>query len=291
MLKLAHLSDLHFFCWPSRVSDYFSKRILSTMNHCFARSFSFSRDHLDALKTQLLLLDIEELWISGDLSVSGLPEEFAAASSWLDSFSQRGIRVRLIPGNHDHRGKRSDFFSIFSPYFSSFPKGPSQELSPFSLEKDRLCALHLSDSWSLLMIDLASEEKERQMGHFTLKDEELLRQALLDLASRNVAILCHFPLISNETIRRQLKRRQVLLTLLKEYPNVRLYLHGHTHLQKLIKQERIIHANAGATGSYKGSFNIFSLSEKKVIGDCYCLSKKNNKVEWALIKHQAFSLA
>lgn len=75
MLRIAHLSDIHF-----------------GGENVAAVSAAF--DLLTAAPPDLTVL-------SGDLTVAGARHEFAAARDWVEGLTGRGVRVLALPGNHD----------------------------------------------------------------------------------------------------------------------------------------------------------------------------------------------
>lgn len=286
MLRIAHLSDLHFFKMSTNIKDYFPANLLTNLNHLFVRRWFFRSDHLIELAEKLIHLDIQEVWVSGDLSVSGHPEEFILARNWLSLFKERGITVRLIPGNHDYRGYVKEFFSIFE----SIADFKTEEISKYHLEKDNITAFHLNEQWSIILLDTTIEPRWKRMGKFSKHHMNHLLTLLNKLKTRHVAVMCHFPLLSNEKKHRLLEGRDLLLRVLKQYPNVQLYVNGHTHLQNISQKEGIILANSGTSRGVLGTFNILDLADNKVATQSYRLSLTSSKIEWKLRKQHAFSL-
>lgn len=74
-LRLAHLSDIHF-----------GGENRPAVEAAF--------DWLTATPPDLTIL-------SGDLTVAGAEPEFALACDWVEQLSGRGVRLLLLPGNHD----------------------------------------------------------------------------------------------------------------------------------------------------------------------------------------------
>jgi len=75
MLRIAHLSDIHF-----------GGENVAAVDAAF--------DLLTAAPPDLTVL-------SGDLTVAGARHEFAAARDWVEGLTGRGVRVLALPGNHD----------------------------------------------------------------------------------------------------------------------------------------------------------------------------------------------
>lgn len=75
MLRIAHLSDIHF-----------------------------GGENVDAVDAAFALLTASPpdlTVLSGDLTVAGARHEFAAARDWVEGLSGRGVQTLALPGNHD----------------------------------------------------------------------------------------------------------------------------------------------------------------------------------------------
>jgi 3',5'-cyclic AMP phosphodiesterase CpdA len=92
-VHIVHLSDLHFATHP------FLKKIV------FGGMYGQDSDALDALQTQLASLEIDFLFITGDLSTWGDERSLADSTSFIRYLSQQlnlgEEQVCRIPGNHD----------------------------------------------------------------------------------------------------------------------------------------------------------------------------------------------
>ena len=100
MMRVAHLTDIHWQCRPP-LSSLWGKRLLGSANLYLAGR----RHHFDeAVQTRLVEHVVEQdpdlVIITGDLTAQALPAEFEKARDALDPILQR-FPTFIIPGNHD----------------------------------------------------------------------------------------------------------------------------------------------------------------------------------------------
>ena len=75
MARIAHLSDIHFGAHDPRIVDA-------------------ATAWLEERRPDLVI-------ISGDLTQRARVEQFRAASAWLNRLRAAGLKLLVIPGNHD----------------------------------------------------------------------------------------------------------------------------------------------------------------------------------------------
>lgn len=225
-MKLAHLSDLHFSNWDWKLSQFFSKRWLGNLNYLLRRRNTFVHERLGHLPSLFKELGITHVLITGDLTTTSSPAEFEKAQEFVQSL---GIEVFCIPGNHDqytteaHRSQR--FYNYFSDRFDND--------SPYNLKDHGMTVKELSPEWSLVALDTAlATPYFFSTGRFSEVAEKNLTEYLSNLPShKQVLLVNHFPFFEHENYRKRLERGNVLRKILEQFPQVKLYCHGHTHRQ------------------------------------------------------------
>jgi 3',5'-cyclic AMP phosphodiesterase CpdA len=105
MLTLAHVSDPHLPPLP-RVAwrQIANKRLLGYLSWHRRRKHEHRAEVLDALLRDLETVAPDQICVTGDLTNIGLPEEYAAAATWLARLGRicgRTGDVSVVPGNHD----------------------------------------------------------------------------------------------------------------------------------------------------------------------------------------------
>jgi 3',5'-cyclic AMP phosphodiesterase CpdA len=121
-LRIAHVSDIHFWRYALNPLRLLSKRMLGTASLLLGRARRFRIERVPELVSAVLSLNADHLLITGDLTTTALPGEFRAARTALAEWLADPERVTILPGNHDrytigaHRTRRFEqFFGAFAP--------------------------------------------------------------------------------------------------------------------------------------------------------------------------------
>lgn len=268
MPRIAHISDLHFSHITLNPLQFFSKRWVGNGNLIFSRKRSFSETLLHPLPHLFQKLKVDYIFITGDVSTTGLEKEFQKAKHFLSELSVGSKKLLLLPGNHDHYTKRDFHRKLFYRFFENDtpPKsGVSHE--NLSLGKDQIELRPLFGSWWYLAIDtVIATSLISSQGLFSEQLEEKLQKILQDFPKdQKILFLNHFPFFQFDQPRRVLLRGLSLGSLLQKTPQVRLYLHGHTH-RHCIADLRcanfpIILDSGSSTMLSRPSFNLLDLEE------------------------------
>jgi 3',5'-cyclic AMP phosphodiesterase CpdA len=102
-VTIAQLTDIHV--WDDadlHPLDFVTKRATGWFNHRFKRRREYDRRILEAAVATVIDAQPDLVVVSGDLSNLGLPSEYAAARRVLQPIADAGIRITVIPGNHDY---------------------------------------------------------------------------------------------------------------------------------------------------------------------------------------------
>ncbi|WP_181860286.1 metallophosphoesterase family protein [Candidatus Similichlamydia laticola] len=226
-LCFAHLSDLHFFSTEWNLALFSSPRARSFLAQLHALLPFSSRKQFpghakilsEFLKNHSPPLDF--ILISGDLTTKGSAKECALARSWLKTTDP--IPKIIIPGNHD----------VFQKGEKQFPFETLLLLNGFGFDpkefSEKSCTLlTLPQGWRFLLLDLTHPKIGHAQGLFS-KELEKQVDKILAASSGPCIVSGHFPLYGGRTKIRSLLRHQELLQCLLQHPQVKLYLHGHTH--------------------------------------------------------------
>lgn len=226
-LRIAHISDPHFTSLSWKPQDWLCKRVLAQLNYLFTRSggFTEARQSLpDYLKDQ----NIDAVIVSGDLTTSGTDAECKQALKWLERFNF-AKKVLSVPGNHDAytaRPQNSGYFSQLADLHLALSK--RQEKLLFH---KRLTYCHLNENWLWVGIDLCLPTSWiSSQGLFDHDLEKNLENFLSEQSPQtNILLTGHFPYHPRSQKKYELLRKEAFQKLLERFPNVKLYLHGHTH--------------------------------------------------------------
>ncbi|MGE0199238.1 MAG: metallophosphoesterase [Simkaniaceae bacterium] len=288
MVRIAHLSDLHFSKYSWDLAQLFSKRWIGNLNLLLGRGDQFLNERPFTLLETLKEMQVTHVIISGDLTTTSYKKEYLLAQAFVETLKKEGMQVFLIPGNHDHYTKKADRTKAFYHYFPSKYTHASGEIDQFSLSEHGVTTCPLTDGWRLVLLDttvatpLTSSE-----GFFSPVVEKNLTHllSLID-PEEKILLVNHFPFFQHDKPKRRLERGQALQTLIASHPNIHLYLHGHTHrrtIADLRPNGLPLILDSGSTGHQSGSWNLLQLQ-----GNRLNLSVFQWKEKWNLIHHQPF---
>lgn len=267
--RIAHISDLHFSKVSFDPGQFFSKRWLGNGNLLIFRKKRFAHEEIDSLLHQFKREGVQLVVVTGDLTSTAQKSEFELAQTFLNRLKNANLDLLVVPGNHDHYTKRAFATKRFYRYFS---KPLLQELpcSSWSLEEHGIAVQPLKNSWWAVSLDTAlATSLFSSQGLFSQEHEQRLHEALSQIPpDQNIVVINHFPLFSNESFRKQLLRSEELKKVLKQFPHVRLYLHGHTHRRSLADLRSLqlpIVADAGSIGMRPSpSWNLLQLDKQSL---------------------------
>lgn len=270
-MKIAHLSDIHFFKYEITLGTLFSKRLLGTLNYYFNRkSHTLEFDPFE-LPRFLKEKEVTHLVITGDFTTTSTEAEFEIASKFIKEFENQGFRIFLIPGNHDCYTKSSEKQKRFYKYL------------PASLElrEEGLSYLDFGGGYKCITLDttIATPYWSSQ-GLFSERLERKLQQMLKNIPKEQpLIVMNHFPVFQgNRPQRHQMKRFESLRAILEEHPNIMLYLYGHTHKSEFSSSHPLMINSGSLTLSKQGSFHLMDLSPTHLEVETYNYMNQTWKV-------------
>lgn len=280
-MRFAHISDLHFGSTTLSPFQFFSKRWLGNFNYLLKRKKHFCYNRLIELIDLFKANEITHIIITGDLSVTSRRKEFKMAKRFLDLLKKEGFVVFTIPGNHDNYTKasyrRKRFYRFFEPHF--------HQECPYNLRDHKVSYTKLKEGLWLMGLDTAvATSWISSEGYFSPKAEENLEKALKEIPKTDRIILInHYPFFQNDPKKKQLVRAPLLKKLIGKFPNIFLYLHGHTHRQivaDLRGSDLPIISDSGSTPLIKdGACHLFSFEDNQIQLDVFRYNDNWNKSE------------
>lgn len=158
MARIAHLSDIHFGANDQRIVDA-------------------ATAWLEERRPDLIV-------ISGDLTQRARVDQFRQAAAWLNRLRTAGLKLLVIPGNHDV--PLYDVVRRFARPLARYKRYISNDLCPF-FEDGEVAILGLNTARSLTIKD----------GRINHDQMDMLRQRLAQVAPDKTRILVtHHPLFS-----------------------------------------------------------------------------------------------
>jgi 3',5'-cyclic AMP phosphodiesterase CpdA len=286
LFRLAHISDLHFSKLIWSPSQFFSKRWVGNLNLLLARKHTFDPDSLTTLVPLFRKLDINAVLITGDLTSTSHEEEFILAQRFIKNLQMEKFKVFALPGNHDHYTKGAYQRKLFYQFFDASYTQKAESTSSLNLKEDSITTAYFGHGWWLFALDTAlATSLFSSNGYFSSELEQKLEKALRDLPEdHNVILMNHFPFFSNESQRKSLVRKEALKHILKRFPKIKLFLHGHTHrhcIADLRNSNLPIILDSGSAAQTKtGTWNLIDITAEGCDIEVFKNSRHNGHICW-----------
>ncbi len=265
---IVHISDLHFHSYPQKLSEFNAKRILGATNLLIRRAREFPLKRAKLLVEIIQKMEWDHLVISGDITQLSLEKEFSLAREILDPLLIKSERVTVIPGNHDRYINQHDGTDLFTKYFGEF------------FGKNEIHVSEINQKWILVGWDSAHPNDLRTAAgtvkNITIQATEKLLQNFPD--QTNFIVVNHFPLTFPEDWKFDRSHELYNLVPVRNWilqnSQIRLYLHGHIHLNWVHRLPRdsapellLVNSAASCSKLYNGqssSFHQIVLEDSKV---------------------------
>lgn len=287
LFKLAHLSDLHFSQIGFSLKSLFTKESIGNLNLLLHRRKTYRpidpRELIETFKQE----QISHVLITGDLTTTSSKKEFAKAQQFIELLEKEKFSVFTIPGNHDNYTNYTDRNKTFYDYF----KHSLNPCSGYELKTHKTAAHYLGDKVWLVFIDTTKPAPiHYSTGSYSDELDKNLKGLLATIPKDDlIVIVNHFPLLDIEPPRRRLIGSSLLQDTLKSHPNVKLYLHGHTH-KPFVQDCRginlpIILDSGSLSHCKKGSWNSLEIYTQS----CQITNFRQTANSWAAYKHFSFA--
>jgi len=289
LFKIAHISDLHFSKISFSIKKLLSKEFIGNLNLLLHRSRVYKNERplslIDAFRKEM----VTHVFITGDFSTTSSKLEFQKAKEFIDLLKEEKIQVISIPGNHDSYTKRSYKEKLFYNFFEESGEPP---LCGYTLKNDQVTACYLGDQFWVVSIDSTFPSAAHlSTGLFTKEQDIRLRDLLSSIdPTHKILVMNHFPLFHHERPRRVMHGADLLQKTLSSFPNVVLYLHGHTHKQSICDLRGnhlpIIADSGSVSHAKKGTWNLLEVYPSKCLMSVF---SPNIEDEWSCQKHYFYN--
>lgn len=273
-IRLAHLSDTHFASVTYSPMQFFSKRWLGNMNLILFRKKTYQTAHLHHIPELINTLDVENVILTGDVATTSREEEFAQAADFVKKFSQP---VLLLPGNHDVYTRESGRSKRFYLYF------PDDDL-----RQKRITKKSLGKGWWWVGLDCAiATALIYSYGLFSSQMEKPLIAALKQIPPHEGIVMgCHFPLFGSGHPRHDLRGAKRLQEIVRAFPQIKLFLHGHDHSPYIIdrtKEGFPLVINSGSCAHQpNGIFFLLDLDKEGCLTQRCLFKKEDGSCSWVV---------
>ncbi|MGN0906067.1 MAG: metallophosphoesterase, partial [Bullifex sp.] len=228
----------------------------------------------DAFVRDMLILKPDAVIISGDLTLNGAEESHRGFAEALKPLAKAGIKVFVIPGNHDTDGTAYTFRdgktyqkdSIGNEDFSVIYSGLGYG-SAISRDEHSLSYFgKVSDSLWVLMVDVNANDTFCTVKNETLKwMEENLKKARAE--GIKVISSTHQPMMVHNgrfTFGYTVSNANKLLELYRKY-GVELNLAGHLHIQHIVSDNGFTDIAASSMAVTPNQYGIISIKNNTLI--------------------------
>ena len=222
MLRIVHVSDIHFWKYPRNPLHLLNKRIVGVGALALGRARRFRLERVRSLVERVESIQPDHILISGDLTTTALDVEFRMAKTGLADWLRSG-KITVIPGNHDRYTGEATRHRRFERYFG--------EYAP---ELDYPWVRWIDDQTGILALD---PTRPGLTAHGLLSSSQLeALQSLLESPIRlpnRLVVACHYPLEAPAGYRADLQRKALRnaaeLMRILEGAGRHLYCCGHVH--------------------------------------------------------------
>ena len=236
-------SDVHYY--SPELTDY-GKAFWTMAKGDDGKVVHYIPELMDSFAMEMEGLSPSVVILTGDLTLNGEKKGHEALAKKLKLLEEKGVKVLVIPGNHDINNYNSasymgkdrepsdivtpdDFYRIYSCF--GYDQGISRDEASFSY------VYELDEYNWLLMLDSAQYVPENKVGG-RIREETLIwmKDQLEEAKKRSVNVITigHHNLLK-ESIRYPmdctLENSEDVIELLESY-RVPLYISGHLHLQR-----------------------------------------------------------
>jgi 3',5'-cyclic AMP phosphodiesterase CpdA len=294
-ITLAQMSDVHLAPVRGLALRHLNlKRGLGYLNWQRSRRFVHRRESLDLLVADMMTHRPDHIAVTGDLINLGLPVEYEAALTWLESLGPPAD-VTVIPGNHDIYTRLVDDSGI--DRWAAYMRADAAGAAFAKGARARFPFVRCVGPVALIGLNSAVETRpfvaSGQLGPFQLQELARLLSETERAGLVRVVLIHHPPLPGLAPPRRALRDAAALARVLEEH-GAELVLYGHNHRDKRMElawsrgRIPVIGVASGSGGRAKkdespGSYNLLRLGREsgRALIECttYVLNAERTRVQ------------
>lgn len=222
--------------------------------------------------TDALLWDVKKqgaeiLLLTGDLVNGGKVHRHTALAEKLRQAEKSGIRIYVLPGNHDLSPiSQTEFAALYAPFgYEEAYSRDEASLSYCILRDDMMLMMMDTGGYSISAIDLPGAPGRTSVYAFL--SEETLQWAetmLKEAQDRSLPVLCagHYnllPAASREPSGFYVENGTRFADLLRQY-SVPLYLSGHMHIRAVYQEDGLTELLTEYLLGYPSGYSLLNLT-------------------------------
>lgn len=256
--RFLHVTDLHFWSLVLNPLHLLNKRFLGNLNVLLRRRRVFPLERAEAFADRLASCGVPDILLTGDFTSTATDVEFEAARAFVDGLARRGLRITVLPGNHDVYTFEARRKRRFERHFAAYlPEGGYPARTA------------LAGGTSVALVPTVRPNLFSSRGHITHEDIARARELIGGIRDTTAVVAGHYPLLRHapgyHTGRlRRLINAGPLRRALGASPLRLLYVAGHVHRFSYVRDPEHPRLEHLATGAFfhldprKGCFGEFS---------------------------------
>ncbi len=270
-LSIVHVTDPHYL--SPEITDY-SDHFMAIVENADGKVTHLTPQLTDAFVRDMLILKPDAVIISGDLTLNGAEESHKGFAKALLPMAEAGIKVFVIPGNHDTDGTSYVFrngktYQKDSIESEDFPDIYSESGYGDAVSRDEYSLSYfgkISDALWVLMVDVNANGTFCTVKNETLKwMEENLKKAKAE--GIRVISSTHQPMSvhnSRFTFGYTVSNANKVMELYGKY-GVELNLAGHLHIQHINHEDGFTDIAASSLAVSPNQYGIITIRNNRPV--------------------------
>ena len=220
--KILHITDLHFWKIVYNPFQLLNKRFLGNINVILRRRREFMMHRAEEFSHAAAATGVKTVLIGGDLTSTATEAELSMGAAFVRGLADRGMKVYVIPGNHDIYTYGIEKQKRFEAHFG--------EWMPESFP----ARVILPGGTPLVMVPTVGPNRISSKGRITPEQLAATRQLVEGCPPGPIIVAGHYPYLYktyaySEAKGRRLRNASGLRRALGDTGRQILYAAGHVH--------------------------------------------------------------
>lgn len=285
-MKIVVASDIHYF-----LKDYYQdcEWFEESMLYGDGKMVTYADEIMDAFIEKMTIMHPDIIVLTGDLSFNGEKGSHKGLASLLMKLENEGIKVAVIPGNHDvdnifAKGYgKDDYFDVEKTNAKDFKeiyRHLGYDLAVSQHQDSLSYTLSLNDDFSLIMLDSTAHELTGSIidigGYLTDSTMSWLENELKNIQQQKkipLIAMHHNLAIHNELLHQTytIQNNESIADLFSQY-HVPFVLSGHIHCQNIKEIKGIYDIATSSLLDAPLQYGVIDLTKEKMTYHCESLN-------------------
>jgi len=229
---LLHITDIHFWEVVLNPLRLLNKRLLGNINVWWRRRHELHTERAEAFAEALVETSVRTLFASGDFTSTATEWEFQHAAAFLRKLAERGLRILVVPGNHDvytfeaQRNRRLERY-----------------LGDFLPAEGYPCRFELPGGTPVILAPTVCTHLVSSRGRITDTEIQAVKQLIAETPPGPVIVGGHYPVLHRTPAfasgpLRRLRNAAALRRIFGSSGRRILYISGHVHHFSYVQDSR-----------------------------------------------------